>query len=227
MYFQGGRMLINFADKVAEFKIVYYGPAAAGKTTSLLYLARRLGVEVVDMPLAGDKDRTVFFEFAPLTQKFGNWSVKFNFWTLPGQLRFSRTRALVLRGAQGIVYVADSQYDAAEENLRMLADLQDKLDEEGLILEGLSSTQAKEGVMPIVLFYNKRDLPANQIMPVKYMDTMFALSTWGIARLTGSALIGQNVLQAADLISSDLMRQLSESLGAEDDGEQTSRAEQE
>jgi mutual gliding-motility protein MglA len=227
MYFQGGRMLINFADKVAEFKIVYYGPAAAGKTTSLLYLAKRLGVEVVDMPLAGDKDRTVFFEFAPLTQKFGNWSVKFNFWTLPGQLRFSRTRALVLRGAQGIVYVADSQYDAAEDNLRMLADLQDKLDEEGLILEGLSSTQAKEGVMPIVLFYNKRDLPANQIMPVKYMDTMFALSTWRIARLTGSALIGQNVLQAADLISSDLMRQLSESLGAEDDGEQTSRAEQE
>src|SRR5271166_1021736 len=164
-------MLINFADKVAEFKIVYYGPAAAGKTTSLLYLAKRLGVEVVDMPLAGDKDRTVFFEFAPLTQKFGNWSVKFNFWTLPGQLRFSRTRALVLRGAQGIVYVADSQYNAAEENLRMLVDLQDKLEEEGLVLEGLSSTQPKEGLMPIVLFYNKRDLGVNQIMPVKYMDT--------------------------------------------------------
>ena len=212
-------MLINFAERVAEFKIVYYGPAAAGKTTSLLYLAKRLGVEVIDMPLAGDKDRTVFFEFAPLTQKFGNWSVKFNFWTLPGQLRFSRTRALVLRGAQGIVYVADSQYNAAEENLRMLVDLQDKLQEEGLVLEGLSSTEQKEGLMPIVLFYNKRDLAVNQIMPVKYMDAMFGLSSWGIPRLIGSALVGQSVLEAADLISSNLLRQLSESLGAEEDGQ--------
>ena len=59
-------MIINFAEKVAEIKIVYYGPAAAGKTTSLQYLARRLGVNVVDLPLPGDNDRTVFFEFAPL-----------------------------------------------------------------------------------------------------------------------------------------------------------------
>jgi mutual gliding-motility protein MglA len=215
-------MLINFADRVAEIKIVYYGPAAAGKTTSLQYLAKRLEVEVVDLPLAGDNDRTVFFEFAPLTQRFGNWSVKFNFWTLPGQLRFSRTRALVLRGAQGVVYVADSQYSAAEENLRMLADLQDKLEEDGLVLEGLSSQ--KEGIMPVVLFYNKRDL--EQIMPVEYMDVMFDLRNWGISRLTGSALTGQNVLKAADLISSNLMRQLSERLGLEEDEEQTSEAEQ-
>ena len=210
-------MLINFADRVAELKIVYYGPAAAGKTTSLQYLARRLGVEIVDVPFAGDNDRTVFFEFAPLTRRFGNWSVKFNFWTLPGQLRFSRTRALVLRGAQGIVYVADSQYIAVEENLRMLADLQDKLNEDALALEGLS-TQQKDGV-PIVLFYNKRDLAPEQIMPVEYMDATFDLRTWGIPRLTGSALTGQNVLQAADLISSNLLRQLSESLGLEEDDE--------
>jgi mutual gliding-motility protein MglA len=208
-------MLINFADRVAEIKIVYYGPAAAGKTTSLQYLAKRLEVKVVDLPLAGDNDRTVFFEFAPLTQRLGNWSVKFNFWTLPGQLRFSRTRALVLRGAQGVVYVADSQYNAAEENLRMLADLQDKLEEDGLVLEGLSSQ--KEGVMPVVLFYNKRDL--RDIMPIEYMDAMFDLHNWGVSRLTGSALTGQNVLKAADLISSNLMRQLSERLGLEEDEE--------
>src|SRR5271169_533574 len=164
-------MLINFADKVAEFKIVYYGPAAAGKTTSLLYLAKRLGVEVVDMPLAGDKDRTVFFEFAPLTQNFGNWSVKFNFFTLPGQLRFAKTRALVLRGAQGIVYVADSQYNAAEENLRMLADLEENLSQDDFVLEGLGAKT--ERAIPVVLFYNKRDLP--DVMPVEYMDATFGL----------------------------------------------------
>jgi len=209
-------MLINFADKIAEIKIVYYGPAAAGKTTSLQYLARRLGVEVVDLPLAGDNDRTVFFEFAPLTQRFGNWRVKFNFWTLPGQLRFSRTRTLVLKGAQGVVFVADSQYNAAEENLRMLGDLQDKLEEDEQVLEGLSAPQ-KEGVMPIVLFYNKRDLTAQQIMPIDYMDATFDLRRWGIPRVTGSALTGENVLHAADLISSNLMRQLSKMMGLEDE----------
>jgi mutual gliding-motility protein MglA len=207
-------MLINYADKIAQIKIVYYGPAAAGKTTSLQYLASSLKVEVVDMDFrsSGDNDRTVFFEYAPLTQKFGNWSVKFNFFTLPGQLRFSKTRALVLRGAQGIVYVADSQYSAAEENLRMLADLQDKLSEDDLVLEGLSAKT--EGVVPIVLFYNKRDL--QEIMPVEYMDATFGLRTWKVPKLSGSALTGENVLKAADLITTNLMRQLSGTLGLEE-----------
>lgn len=207
-------MLINYAEKIAQIKIVYYGPAAAGKTTSLQYLASSLKVEVVDMDFrsSSDNDRTVFFEFAPLTQKFGNWSVKFNFFTLPGQLRFSKTRALVLRGAQGIVYVADSQYYAAEENLRMLADLQDNLSQDDLVLEGLGAKT--EGVMPIVLFYNKRDLP--EIMPVEYMDATFGLRNWKVPRLSGSALTGQNVLKAADLLTSNLMRQLSRTLGLEE-----------
>jgi signal recognition particle receptor subunit beta len=207
-------MVINYADKVVQIKIVYYGPAAAGKTTSLQYLASKLNVKVVDMEFRSRSanDRTVFFEFAPLIQKFGTWSVKFNFFTLPGQLRFAKTRALVLRGAQGIVYVADSQYDAAEENLRMLADLQDNLSQDDLVLEGLSAKT--EGVIPIVLFYNKRDLP--DIMPVEYLDRAFGLRTWKVPRLCGSALTGQNVLRAADLITSNLMRQLAERLGLEE-----------
>ena len=111
----------------------------------------------------------------------------------------------------------------------MLADLQDKLEEDELVLEGLSNQQ-RDGVMPIVLFYNKRDLTAQRIMPVEYMDAMFDLRTWGIPRLTESALNGQNVLKAADLISSNLMRQLSERLGLEEDEEEeeeeASKAEQ-
>jgi signal recognition particle receptor subunit beta len=207
-------MVINYADKQAQIKLVYYGPAAAGKTTSLQYLASQLNVEVVDMEFRGrgDNDRAVFFEFAPLITKFGKWSIRFNFFTLPGQLRYANTRALVLNGAQGIVYVADSQYDAAEENLRMLADLQNNLSREGVALEGLSAKGESE--IPIVLFYNKRDLP--DIMPVEYMDATFGLRTWKIPRLCGSALIGQNVLKAADLITSNLMRQLAEKLGLEE-----------
>jgi small GTP-binding protein len=213
-------MLINFAEREVQIKIVYYGPALAGKTTSLQYLAKRLNVQVTDMPLAGDKDRTVFFEFAPLTQKFGIWNVKFNFFTLPGQPRFSKTRALVLRGVHGIVYVADSQYQAAEENLGMLADLQDRLEEDGQVLEGLSSQ--KEGVVPIVLFYNKRDL--KEIMPVEYMDLTFDLRNWEVPRILGCALSGENVLNAADFLGSNLMRKLSDRLGLEwEDEKQASK----
>jgi small GTP-binding protein len=207
-------MMINYADKRVEIKIVYYGPAAAGKTTSLQYLASQLKVEVVDMEFRSrsDNDRTVFFEFAPLIQKFGKWSVKFNFFTLPGQLRFAKTRALVLRGAQGIVYVADSQYNAAEENLRMLADLEENLIQDDFVLEGLGAKT--ERAIPVVLFYNKRDLP--DVMPVEYMDATFGLRTWKIPRLSGSALTGQNVLKGADLITSNLMRQLAGRLGLEE-----------
>jgi signal recognition particle receptor subunit beta len=90
----------------------------------------------------------------------------------------------------------------------MLADLQDNLGQDDLVLKGLSPKT--EGVIPIVLFYNKRDLP--DIMPVEYMDRVFGLRTWNVPRLCGSALTGQNVLRAADLITSNLMRQLAERL---------------
>jgi mutual gliding-motility protein MglA len=203
--------VINFAQPEAQIKVVYYGPALAGKTTSLQYIAKRLGVEVTDMPTAGD--RTVHFEYAPIMQKLGALNVKFNFWTLPGQPRYAKTRSLVLRGADGIVYVADSQYDVAEENLRMLVDLQEKLEEDGQALEGLSNQTDRS--VPIILFYNKRDL--KEVMPIGYLDTMFNLESWGAPRLAGSALIGENVVRAADTISSLLMRKLATKLGLEED----------
>jgi signal recognition particle receptor subunit beta len=90
--------------------------------------------------------------------------------------------------------------------------LQDKLSEDDLVLEGLSAKT--EGVVPIVLFYNKRDL--QEIMPVEYMDATFGLRTWKVPKLSGSALTGENVLKAADLITSNLMRQLSGTLGLEE-----------
>jgi mutual gliding-motility protein MglA len=203
--------VINFAQHEAQIKVVYYGPALAGKTTSLQYIAKRLGVEVTDMPTAGD--RTVHFEYAPIMQKLGALNVKFNFWTLPGQPRYAKTRSLVLRGADGIVYVADSQYDVAEENLRMLVDLQEKLEEDDQALEGLSNQTDRS--VPIILFYNKRDL--KEVMPIGYLDTMFNLESWGAPRLAGSALIGENVVRAADTISSLLMRKLATKLGLEED----------
>jgi mutual gliding-motility protein MglA len=208
-------LIINFAEHEAQIKIVYYGPGLAGKTTSLQYLAKRLKVEVVEMPTAGE-DRTVFFDYSPISQRFGNWSVKFNFYTLPGQARFAKTRSLVLRGVDGIVFVADSRYDAAEENLRMLVDLQEKLEEDGHVLAGLSNQT--NGIVPIILFYNKRDL--KNIMPIGYMDALFDHQNWGVPRLSGCALNGENVLNAADAITSILMRELANKLGLEEEDEE-------
>ena len=84
--------------------------------------------------------------------------------------------------------------------------------QEDLLLAGMSART--ERVVPVVLFYNKRDLP--DVMPVEYMDATFGLRTWKVPRLSGSALTGLNVLKAADLITSNLMRQLAEKLGLED-----------
>jgi mutual gliding-motility protein MglA len=212
----GGHLmhLINFAQREAQIKIVYYGPPLAGKTTSLQYLAKRAGVEIVEMATAGE-DRTVFFDYSPITQQFGTWSVKFNFYTLPGQPRYERTRSLVLKGVDGIVFVADSLYEAAEENLRMLADLQEKLEQDGHALAGLSS--AEDGIVPVILFYNKRDL--KNIMPVVYMDAMFDVRNWGVPRLAGCALSGENVLNAADGITSTVMKELAKNLGVQEEDE--------
>jgi small GTP-binding protein len=208
-------LIINFAEHEAQIKIVYYGPGLAGKTTSLQYLAKRLKVEVVEMPTAGE-DRTVFFDYSPITHRFRDWSVKFNFYTLPGQPRFAKTRSLVLRGVDGIVFVADSQYSAAEENLRMLVDLQERLEEDGQELAGLSNRA--DGVVPTVLFYNKRDL--ENIMPIAYMDALFDHQNWGVPRFSGCALNGENVLNAADAITSILMRKLANKLGLEEEDEE-------
>jgi mutual gliding-motility protein MglA len=208
---------INFAERQAHIKIVYYGPPLAGKTTSLQYVAKRAGVEILEMSTAGE-DRTVCFDYSPIIQQFGNWRIKFNFYTLPGQQRYEKTRSLVLKGAAGIVFVADSLYEAAEENLRMLAELQEKLEQDGRALAGLSS--AEDGIVPVILFYNKRDL--KNIMPVGYMDAMFDIRNWGVPRLSGCALSGENVLNAADGITSTVMKELAKDLGLEEEDGQES-----
>lgn len=207
---------INFAEREANIKIVYYGPPLAGKTTSLQYVAKRTGVEIVEMSTAGE--RTVYFDYSPIIQQFGNWRIKFNFYTLPGQQQYEKTRSLVLKGAAGIVFVADSLYEAAEVNLRMLAELQEKLEEQGLALAGLSN--AADGIVPVILFYNKRDL--KNIMPVGYMDAMFDVRNWGVPRLCGCALSGENVLNAADGIISTVMKELAKNLGVEDEHDEES-----
>ncbi len=143
---------INYAFKEITCKIVYYGPGAGGKTTNLHYVhgnvpAKHRG-ELVS--LATEQDRTLFFDFLPLDiGDVKGFKTKFQLYTVPGQVYYNATRKLVLRGVDGIVFVADSQASRFQDSIDSLKNLEENLRDYGLDLE----------TIPFVMQYNKRDLP--------------------------------------------------------------------
>jgi len=156
--------IINQATKELQVKIVYYGPAKSGKTTNLEQV--HTNVQVPDSAakgkmtsLATSSDRTLFFDFFPLEAvAIKGFKTKFALFTVPGQVIYNATRQIVLRGVDGIVFVADSQYDKIEENLETFRHLE----------ENLKSLNLKLDEIPLVMQYNKRDLP--EAAPVEYLD---------------------------------------------------------
>jgi GTPase SAR1 family protein len=184
---------VNWVTYEAQLKMVYYGPAYAGKTTSLRYLSSRLETDVKELPTTDD--RSVFFEYTQ-SEKFpaDKLEVKFLYWTLPGQQKYRRTRHLVLAATDAVVFVADSQYEAAAKNIEMLNDLEELLADRGLCLEGRPNMALQP--IPIVFFYNKRDLPG--IMSVQYMDALFGQQGWRAPRFAGEATSGRSVIRAAN-----------------------------
>ena len=155
--------IINYAAKVINFKIVYYGPGMAGKTANLQYVHRWLPHTNKGnlISLAAGDDRTLFFDFLPVTAlSVRGFATKFQLYTVPGQSHYNMTRKLVLRGVDGVVFVADSQWDRLRENVESLRDLDDNLKEYQL---DLAST-------PYVVQYNKRDL--GNVAPYEYLEYM-------------------------------------------------------
>ena len=154
--------LINQATKELQVKIVYYGPALCGKTTNLekvhanVQTAQEKGKLV---SLATSSDRTLFFDFLPIeAMAIKGFKTKFQLYTVPGQVIYNTTRQLVLRGVDGIVFVADSQYDKMAENVESFQNLE----------ENLKNAKMNLADIPYVLQYNKRDLP--NAAPVDYME---------------------------------------------------------
>src|SRR5664280_3226741 len=153
--------IINYVNKEIQFKIVYYGPALCGKTTNLTYIHSQVAEahkgELVSLATAAD--RTLFFDFLPLnTVVVKGFKTKFQLYTVPGQVIYNATRQLVLRGVDGIVFVADSQYEKMPENVESFQNL----------MENLNALKLNLAEIPYVLQYNKRDLP--NAAPVEYMD---------------------------------------------------------
>lgn len=143
---------INYAFKEISCKIVYYGPGLSGKTTNLQYVHRKIPANTKGelISLATDADRTLFFDFLPLNiGDIHGFSTKFQLYTVPGQVFYNATRKLVLRGVDGLVFVADCQRSKMEENMESLKNLKENLKEYGYDLDKL----------PMVFQYNKRDLP--------------------------------------------------------------------
>lgn len=143
---------INYAFKEIISKIVYYGPGLSGKTTNLQHVFKKVPKDTRGelISLATDADRTLYFDFLPVN--VGNirgFQVKFQLYTVPGQVYYNATRKLVLRGVDGLVFVADSQLDKMDENIESLKNLEENLVEYGYNLHE----------MPFVIQYNKRDLP--------------------------------------------------------------------
>jgi signal recognition particle receptor subunit beta len=154
-------VLFNYATKEITAKIVYYGPGLCGKTTNLQFVYDSLPSNNKSkmLSLATKTDRTLFFDFLPLDLgKIRGMRTKLQLYTVPGQVYYNSTRQLVLKGADGIVFVADSQDFALDANLESLQNLEDNLKRQGIRLREI----------PLVLQYNKRDLP--NALPAAEMD---------------------------------------------------------
>ncbi len=152
---------INYSTREINCKIVYYGPGLCGKTTNLQFIYKKTMPDQKGklISLATETERTLFFDFLPLALgDIKGFKVRFHLYTVPGQVFYAASRKLILKGVDGVVFVADSQIERMDANIESLEDLKINLNEHGFELERL----------PYTIQYNKRDLP--NVVPVEEMN---------------------------------------------------------
>ncbi|MFQ6096937.1 MAG: ATP/GTP-binding protein [Armatimonadota bacterium] len=196
---------INYAQREISCKIVYYGCAMCGKTTNLQYVhdkipAREKGNLV---SLATETDRTLFFDFLPLeVETVGGFNTKFQLYTVPGQVFYNATRKLVLRGVDGIVFVADSQWDRMKDNVESFRNLEENLHEYNYKLDEI----------PYVLQYNKRDLP--DVATVEFMEFLLNNRPQRQLSFQSIATEGAGVFETLNAVCKLVLKSLQEKHGA-------------
>ena len=191
---------INYSAREINCKLVYYGPGLCGKTTNLKFIYDKIAEPAKGkmISLATESERTLFFDFLPLSLgEIRGYKTRFHLYTVPGQVFYDASRKLILRGVDGVVFVADSQEERYEANLESMDNLVGNLREQGLELERL----------PYVIQYNKRDLP--NAMPVDELRA--ALNPQGKRHdFEASAASGKGVFETlkalAKLVLLDLRR---------------------
>jgi len=188
---------INYSSREINCKIVYYGPGLCGKTTNLQYIYKRTTPEQKGklISLATETERTLFFDFLPLALgDIKGFRVRFHLYTVPGQVFYAASRKLILKGVDGVVFVADSQIERMEANMESVEDLKINLAEQGYELEKL----------PFTIQYNKRDLP--NIAPLDEMNTI--LNPNGIPWFEGVAMTGQGVFETLKNVAKQVLFEL-------------------
>jgi signal recognition particle receptor subunit beta len=190
---------VNLFAKEISLKIVYYGPGLGGKTSSLQHIHRAIKPDARGqlVSLSTGVDRTLYFDFLPVKlPKLRGYTIRVQLYTVPGQVHYNSTRKLVLTGADGVVFVADSQRPRAEANIESLQNLQENLREQGLALDRL----------PHLFQYNKRDV--EDLLSVAELD--LALNKYKAPHFETSATSGRGVFEAlksiTTLVLSDLRR---------------------
>jgi hypothetical protein len=192
---------INYAAREINCKLVYYGPGLCGKTTNLQQIYARVDPAAKGklISLATESERTLFFDFLPLDLgTIRGFKTRFHLYTVPGQVFYDASRKLILKGADGIVFVADSQVERMEANIESLENLEENLVEQGHTLTTL----------PHIIQYNKRDLP--NVVPVA--DLQSTLNEHNTPWFEASAAKGAGVFEtlkgAAKLILTDLKNKM-------------------
>ena len=189
-------VLFNYSTRELTAKIVYYGPGLCGKTTNLQFIYEQLPEDVKGkmLSLATKTDRTLFFDFLPIeAMTIKGFKTKFQLYTVPGQVVYNTTRQLVLRGVDGIVFVADSQYDKMEENVESFQNLQ----------ENLKALKLNIDEIPYILQYNKRDLP--NVAPVDYMEYLLNNRETQVPSFTACAHKCEGVFETLNMITRMLL----------------------
>jgi mutual gliding-motility protein MglA len=188
---------INYSSREINCKIVYYGPGLCGKTTNLQYIYRRTNPDQKGklISLATETERTLFFDFLPLALgDIKGFKIRFHLYTVPGQVFYAASRKLILKGVDGVVFVADSQLERMESNMESLDDLKINLAEQGYDLDKLS----------FAVQYNKRDLP--NVVPVADMDRL--LNYRNVVWFEAVAVTGKGVFETLKAVAKQVLFEL-------------------
>ena len=189
--------VINYSKKEISAKIVYYGPSVCGKTTNIqsIYASLKPDQKGKLVSLATEADRTLFFDFLPIEiANIRGFKTRLHFYTVPGQVYYNSTRRAVLTGVDGLVFVADSQRDKMEENIESLNNLEENLNYYGKSIK----------TIPIVIQYNKRDLP--DVTSVAEMEQM--INPYGYPSFEAVAPTGEGVLDTLTKITKMVLQHI-------------------
>ena len=188
---------INYSAREINCKLVYYGPGLCGKTTNLQFIYNKTRPESKGkmISLATETERTLFFDFLPLSLgEIRGFKTRFHLYTVPGQVFYDASRKLILKGVDGVCFVADSQLERMEANIESLDNLRFNLEEQGYDLDRI----------PYVVQYNKRDLPS--AVPVEELRR--TLNPNNVPDYEASAVTGEGVFDTLKALAKQVLTEL-------------------